>query len=133
MKLRDTLKQCSQILATLFNQFNFKNILQSIIYLIEFLNKLDFNIVKESNKMIEYKFLNIKLDEYSTLERKYLIYNLTQLINELLVSNFSTTSKQNLFENLIEHLLIGIINFKKKPATTTNKRRRLEILKSSFK
>jgi hypothetical protein len=78
-------------------------------------------------------FLNIKLNEYSTLERKYLIYNLTQLINELLVSNFSTTSKQNLFENLIEHLLINWYQFKQKTTTTTNKRRRLEILKSNFK
>jgi hypothetical protein len=80
--------------------------------------------------MIEYKFLNIKLDEYSTLERKYLIYNLTQLINELLVSNFSTTSKQNLFENLIEHLLIGIINFNKKQQQPQTSEDDLKFLKA---
>ena len=130
-KFRDTLKQCSQILSMLFNQFDFECILQSTIYLIEFLNKLDYNTPKEgNNKMVEYEFLNIKVNEYSTLERKYLIYNLTQLINELLVSNFSSTSKQNLFENLIEHLLIGIINLNKKQQQVSTNEDDLKFLKA---
>ena len=119
-KLRETLKSCSQILSTLFNQFNFDSVLQSIIYLIQFLNKLDYKGQSKA-KMVDYEHLNIKIDEYSTLERKYLIYNVCHLINELLTSTTAISiDKQFLFENLIENLLIGIINLSKQQQQVAN-------------
>jgi hypothetical protein len=119
-KLRETLKNCSQILANLLNQFNFESILQSINYLIEFLNKLDYIQEKKKKISVEYDYLNIKINEYSTLERKYLMYNCCQLINELLMISLprNVTNKEYLFENLIQNLLIGIINLNKQQQIT---------------
>ena len=112
-KLRDTLKQCMNMLQAIFVQFEAENILQSSIYLIEFLNdymnKCMFNmseggtLLAKSDIKKRYEYLgDLQLDAYTPINNKYFIYNLLIFVNELLV-NEQFQSKLKLITNKFQH------------------------------
>jgi hypothetical protein len=135
-KLRDTLRTCTNSMIALFVQFDPIEIIQSSVYVVTFLNKYVTNLFEYAHKVCQnqmnekqimkkdvYLHLACQLDNYNLLQMKYLAYNLLQFVNDLLPSedlmtklaalydqeDKTTVDYTNLFQNLLEKILVLII------------------------